>query len=115
MLPERDYRDSRAPGRGYLRAYRRFARRSHRKELPKQKADRKGAESVITEISRFRARYLAKNRGGGFCGAIAALRGEAPSVQNKKPVTRTGFCFGADYGARTRHLHLGKVALYQMS
>ena len=23
--------------------------------------------------------------------------------------------FGADYGARTRHLHLGKVALYQMS
>ena len=22
---------------------------------------------------------------------------------------------GADYGARTRHLHLGKVALYQMS
>ena len=26
-----------------------------------------------------------------------------------------GFSFGADYGARTRHLHLGKVALYQMS
>ena len=25
------------------------------------------------------------------------------------------FLFGADYGARTRHLHLGKVALYQMS
>ena len=24
-------------------------------------------------------------------------------------------CYGADYGARTRHLHLGKVALYQMS
>jgi len=23
--------------------------------------------------------------------------------------------FGADYGARTRHLDLGKVALYQMS
>ena len=23
--------------------------------------------------------------------------------------------YGADYGARTRHLHLGKVALYQMS
>ena len=27
-----------------------------------------------------------------------------------KPVT-----VGADYGARTRHLDLGKVALYQMS
>ena len=26
-----------------------------------------------------------------------------------------GLFFGADYGARTRHLHLGKVALYQMS
>ncbi len=25
------------------------------------------------------------------------------------------FSFGADYGARTRHLDLGKVALYQMS
>ena len=25
------------------------------------------------------------------------------------------FVFGADYGARTRHLDLGKVALYQMS
>ncbi len=23
--------------------------------------------------------------------------------------------FGADYGARTRHLNLGKVALYRMS
>ena len=25
------------------------------------------------------------------------------------------FCFGADDEARTRYLHLGKVALYQMS
>ncbi len=25
------------------------------------------------------------------------------------------FVYGADYGARTRHLDLGKVALYQMS
>ncbi len=30
-------------------------------------------------------------------------------------VTAMDFLFGADYGARTRHLHLGKVALYQMS
>ena len=33
----------------------------------------------------------------------------------QKRATRALFCFGADYGARTRHLHLGKVALYQMS
>ena len=34
-------------------------------------------------------------------------------------ITDTAFfavsVFGADYGARTRHLNLGKVALYQMS
>ena len=34
--------------------------------------------------------------------------------QRKNPAHRTGFS-GADYGARTRHLDLGKVALYQMS
>ena len=35
----------------------------------------------------------------------------------KEKVSHFGltFSFGADYGARTRHLHLGKVALYQMS
>ena len=34
----------------------------------------------------------------------------------KNPLTFVnGFSFGADYGARTRHLDLGKVALYQMS
>ena len=27
----------------------------------------------------------------------------------------THYFFGADDGARTRYLHLGKVALYQMS
>lgn len=25
------------------------------------------------------------------------------------------FYFGADYGTRTRHIHLGKVTLYRMS
>ena len=36
-------------------------------------------------------------------------------LQEKKKDTLTVSFFGADYGARTRHLHLGKVALYQMS
>ena len=35
--------------------------------------------------------------------------------QKQKSTTRVLFVFGADYGARTRHLDLGKVALYQMS
>ena len=38
----------------------------------------------------------------------------APKEIKKHPISGA-FSFGADYGARTRHLHLGKVALYQMS
>ena len=34
--------------------------------------------------------------------------------KNSRPAGLLLF-FGADYGARTRHLDLGKVALYQMS
>ena len=34
--------------------------------------------------------------------------------KRKTPVQMHG-SFGADYGVRTRYLHLGKVALYQMS
>ena len=34
--------------------------------------------------------------------------------KRKTPVQKHG-SFGADYGVRTRYLHLGKVALYQMS
>ena len=33
----------------------------------------------------------------------------------KRPTFRLVFLFGADDEARTRYLHLGKVALYQMS
>ena len=38
-----------------------------------------------------------------------------PYPHIKKPIANAiGFC-GAAYEARTRYLHLGKVALYQMS
>ena len=33
----------------------------------------------------------------------------------QKPPARMQVVSGADYEARTRYLHLGKVALYQMS
>ena len=38
-------------------------------------------------------------------------------ARSKKETPPTGWCFffGAGYEARTRYLHLGKVALYQMS
>ena len=39
-----------------------------------------------------------------------ADRGLTTWLRHHKP-----FGYGADYGARTRHLDLGKVALYQMS
>ena len=40
----------------------------------------------------------------------------SPGKEKRKSIY-SSFClsFGADYGARTRHLNLGKVALYQMS
>ena len=41
------------------------------------------------------------------------------SEENQKKTTiffrKSSFLFGAAYEARTRYLHLGKVALYQMS
>ena len=36
-------------------------------------------------------------------------------LKNKKDTALVSFVLGADDGARTRYLHLGKVALYQMS
>ena len=51
--------------------------------------------------------------------AATSLRAVAPVIQRemtkKAPVWVPFLSFGADYGARTRHLDLGKVALYQMS
>ena len=55
------------------------------------------------------------NAGGVMPGLGHIVTRPAKWVPNKKPLTGSGFLFGADYGARTRHLHLGKVALYQMS
>ena len=36
-------------------------------------------------------------------------------LQKEAPPEWVVFLFGAGYEARTRYLHLGKVALYQMS
>ena len=42
------------------------------------------------------------------------MRAAVDGGKRKTPVQMHG-SFGADYGVRTRYLHLGKVALYQMS
>ena len=54
---------------------------------------------------------------GAEMGGSAALSIEMPAAgtQNKRTSFRMSFCFGASDEARTRYLHLGKVALYQMS
>ncbi len=43
------------------------------------------------------------------------LSPKIPWAAKKKNHPKLGGCFGAGYEARTRYLHLGKVALYQMS
>ncbi len=50
--------------------------------------------------------------------AVAPQNNVVPKGTNTKTkpsLKGLGFVFGADYEARTRYLHLGKVALYQMS
>ena len=37
------------------------------------------------------------------------------AIKNKAPLLWCFAFYGADYGARTRHLRLGKATLYQMS
>ena len=37
------------------------------------------------------------------------------ALADRKKAVAYATAFGADYEARTRYLHLGKVALYQMS
>ena len=53
--------------------------------------------------------FLRKNEGA------EERRTGARKKTKKAANSRLRLFFGADYGARTRHLHLGKVALYQMS
>ena len=64
----------------------------------KELEERRGAERRITTIKPSRRR----------------TEGESHENPHKK-INHSNEWSGADYGARTRHLHLGKVALYQMS
>ena len=36
-------------------------------------------------------------------------------IDKKQAIQMNEWLYGADYETRTRHLHLGKVALYRMS
>ena len=49
-----------------------------------------------------------------FCQLIFQTSAQA-SLNKKRPAAAGRFLFGAGDEARTRYLHLGKVALYQMS
>ena len=47
--------------------------------------------------------------------SFATGHGIRPAFKSKKTTCRLSFSFGAENGARTRDLNLGKVALYQLS
>ena len=72
----------------------------------------------LQAVFRFVAKYCKKHFVAFLLGANCRLVRQSPVLLIPKekghPIGRP-FSFGADYGARTRHLHLGKVALYQMS
>ena len=61
-----------------------------------------------TRTSDFKSPYGDKNGGGSVFASHILL-------QKKRAALWRLFSFGAGYEARTRYLHLGKVALYQMS
>ena len=50
-----------------------------------------------------------------LCDSKGTRTRSSPKAKTKAPRIIEVLLSGADYGARTRHLHLGKVALYQMS
>ena len=59
---------------------------------------------------------FAEAKSGALSLVAKLLAKPLEGLRKKSNPTEMGLLFfGADYGARTRHLHLGKVALYQMS
>ena len=55
------------------------------------------------------------NRGSGICSPVPYHLAMAPYMGFADGSVRKSFLCGAAYEARTRYLHLGKVALYRMS
>ena len=82
-----------------------------RSDVHRVRVGRAERAQAIGDDTRMDGREPAEPRRGSW-------RGDAPASarKSKKTLFTSVFAFfGADYGARTRHLHLGKVALYQMS
>ena len=61
----------------------------------------------------FWRRHPDLNRGSGICSPVPYHLAMAPYIGSADAVSADPF--GAAYEARTRYLHLGKVALYRMS
>ncbi len=55
------------------------------------------------------------SNGRPFCTAWYENKPEMEQKQNRQDLSILPVFCGAAYEARTRYLHLGKVALYQMS
>ena len=76
----------------------------------------KSAECEKSESSMRRGEISTHEQTGSRTHSRRLLAGfHAPFRPKTKSTAFAVLYFGADYGARTRHLNLGKVALYQMS
>ena len=63
----------------------------------------------------FWRRHPDLNRGSGICSPVPYHLAMAPYMGFADGSVRKSCFYGAAYEARTRYLHLGKVALYRMS
>ncbi len=67
----------------------------------------------MTSFEQKTARGAASSGGGFLAGYKKRTEPRFCSLEHDKDISPPRY--GADYEARTRYLHLGKVALYQMS
>ena len=63
----------------------------------------------------FWRRHPDLNRGSGICSPVPYHLAMAPDMRFADAEASANRFVGAAYEARTRYLHLGKVALYRMS
>ena len=89
------------------------------KSAPKGAKPRADQSGTIRDLSKSSlaapAAWAAFCRGKNPGDLLRLSPPKIPSAAKKKNHPKLGGCFGAGYEARTRYLHLGKVALYQMS
>ena len=75
----------------------------------------RGSFIFYADVAHLVERHLAKVEVASSSLVIRSIFVAFSARKKEKQANGLFPFFGADYGARTRHLDLGKVALYQMS